>query len=392
MKQSLLILSGPYGEGHRQAAQALMETCKLSRPDAEAAVVDFMDCALPRLSSLSKKVYHRGVETFPSIYGYLFSRTRRGKPISSFMSRLHWDGLERLVKLLEDMKPSITVSTFPIAAAAMSALKTERLTDVPAVTVITDHTDHSFWIHPGTDLYIVGSEKVRRSLNALGIPDSRIAVTGIPIRPRFHAMRPEQPETVRARLGLDPHLPTVLIMGGGYGMLEKGVLQLLGCGNLGVRLQFVVICGYNEKLRQKLAERFEHGSKAHEIRLTGFVQNIEEYMAAADLIITKPGGLTTAEAVAMKLPMVLYRPLPGQEEDNAEFLIEAGVAMMANDEEELEQTVAMLMHSKDLLHAMRQCAQRLEAGKASYKALDAIFSAKPFEMPDWQKHLASLGI
>lgn len=391
----ILLLSGPFGEGHKQAAQALLETCKLARPDMKPVIVDFMEWTLPRLHGISKAMFHRGVQTFPTVYGYLFNHTRKGTVLSSFPGRLRWYGLKRIVKLLEETEPSVVVCTFPLAAAAMSALKLAGLTDVPTVTVITDHTDHSYWVHPGTDLYVVGSEKVRRGLAAVGVPDCRIKVTGIPIRPPFCANAERmggERAVVRAKLGLSSDKPVLLLMGGGYGMMHEGMVRLMiGAARSG-KMQVIVICGHNDKLRRKLEERLLGETCGDNVTLTGFVTNMEEYMGASDLVVTKPGGLTTSEAIAMRLPMVLYKPLPGQEEDNAEFLTGANVAVRATDETHLERLVLSLIGQPEKLAAMKLNMEKLHMETASFQALEAIFATRHLPVPRWERSVIRVGI
>ncbi|MDF2713208.1 MAG: galactosyldiacylglycerol synthase [Paenibacillus sp.] len=393
MNGKILLLSGPFGEGHKQAAQALLETCKLANPGAEPVIVDFMEWTLPRLHGISKAVFHQGVQKFPSVYGYLFRHTRKGSTLTSLPGRLRWYGLKRIVKLLDEVDPTVVVSTFPLAAAAMSALKMAGLTDIPTVTVITDHTDHSYWVHPGTDLYVVGSEKVRRGLLESGVPDSRIEVTGIPVRPPFcSGTAGAKRAALRTKLGLSADKPVLLLMGGGYGMMNEGMVRLMISAARTGSMQVVVVCGHNNKLRLKLEERLQNESAGRGIRLTGFVRNMEEYMGAADLVVTKPGGLTTSEAIAMQLPMVLYKPLPGQEEDNADFLTGVKVAVRASDEAELERLVAALIGQPDRLAFMRRNMERLHMERSSFRALEAILAARHCPIPRWERSTVRVGI
>lgn len=391
MSGKLLLLSGPFGEGHRQAAQALLETCRLARPDTEPVIVDFMEWTLPRLHGFSKAVFHQGMRACPSIYGYLFRHTRRGSTLSSLPGRLRWYGLGRIVKLLSEVDPTIVVCTFPPAAAALSALKLAGLTNIPAVTVITDHTDHSYWVHPGTDLYVVGSDKVRRGLLESGVADSRIEVTGIPVRPPFSEAAGAERAVLRAKLGLQADKPVLLLMGGGYGMMGEGMVRLM-IGAARGSMQVVVVCGHNDKLRAKLAERLREAQAGDAVRLTGFVRNMEEYMGAADLIVTKPGGLTTAEAIAMRLPMVLYRPLPGQEEDNVDYLTGVGVAKLASDEAELERLATRLIGQPEMLARMRRKMEKLHMEQSSARALEAILAARHSPVPRWEQAPVRVGV
>jgi len=317
------------------------------------------------------------VSKFPSLYGFLFRKTRDDTTLSILFKKIRTFGLSRMMKLIDDVKPTVIVSTFPSAAAAMSVLKVNGLTDIPTVTVITDHTDHSYWIHPGTDRYIVGSEHVRRALKRWPISELKISVTGIPIRTPFTLSYDR--DILRARHGLDPSLPAVLVMGGGYGLIGKEFIELLQSDRLSAPMQFIIICGHNAKLKEQLAEELK--GSPHRILLTGYVDYIHELMAAADLLITKPGGLTTAEALSQELPMILYRPLPGQEMDNAAYLTHAGVALQALSEEDLAAKLVQVFQNPHILHKIKGKARQYQSKAAAALAVHEILDTESGSVP-----------
>jgi processive 1,2-diacylglycerol beta-glucosyltransferase len=365
--ETILILSGNYGDGHLQAANAIQQAMRISRPDVNTVVIDFMAWNHPYTHPISRYLYMRGIQKFPSVYGYLFQKTRDTHS-SGFLKTFTWIGMKRMLKLLQEVQPSVVVSTFPFAAAALSRLKAYGLIDVPTVTVITDHTDHSYWIHAHTDHYIVGSDYVRQGLRRAGIDDRQIAVTGIPVRPEFS--RTYSKELLKTEHGLDPDLPTVLVIGGGQGMFGDGVQSL---EQMPVRLQLIVVCGHNQKLLHKLSEYAERSK--HRILLTGYITYIHELMIVSDLIITKPGGLTTSEAIALEVPMLFYKPLPGQEQDNARFLLQAGVALQARNGQELRDVLTEVLRNPHLLREMRRQARHLQTKWAAFDALEIIMQA-----------------
>lgn len=366
----VLVLSGDLGDGHRQAARALAETCGEGLAErVRAEVIDFMQEVYPYLHPMVKYCFMKGVEKAPSVYGYLYRKTRRKEampiPFKTFLSL----GLSRFLTLLEEKRPDIIVCTFPLAAAAVSLLKEKGAVSTPLVTVITDHTDHSLWLQPHTDLYLVGSEQVAAALRLHGVSSSRIRVTGIPVRRRFS----ESFDRVRLcqSFGLDPQRPVVLVMGGGSGMLDESVRSLIRSTSLLERLQLVVICGSNAAVREELeAELQEHPT--NRVIVKGFVEEIHEWMAVADLLVTKPGGLTTAEAVAMGLPMLLYKPIPGQEEDNAAVLEKAGVAIRATAARALQDQLLELADNRLALAAMQGRARQFRRQRPTEQAWDAI--------------------
>jgi processive 1,2-diacylglycerol beta-glucosyltransferase len=321
------------------------------------------------------------VKSLPSLYGYLYRKTRGDNRWSAMFKRIKAFRTYRMLELLQGVKPTKVVSTFPGAAAAMSFLRSAGLTDVPTVTVMTDYTDHSYWIHPHTDAYLVAAEHVKTALLRHRVPESRIAVTGIPVRQSF-AQSYDRVQ-LRDKHGLDPSLPVVLVMGGGCGLIGKQLLSMLQEGHLSAPVQFVVVCGRNEKLRQALEEEKARLEAEGELRLhvTGYVDYVHELMAAADLIVTKPGGLTVSEALAVGLPMLLYKPLPGQEQANAAYLLESGAAVQAADADDLAAQLQHVLADAALLAGMRAQAQAMCRKHGALDALHAILATRKTAIP-----------
>ncbi|MBO9605076.1 MAG: glycosyltransferase [Paenibacillaceae bacterium] len=375
--QRVLILTGQLGDGHRQAACAIVEAWRELKPGAEVHVVDYLEWTHPHLHELGTSCYKKWVTTMPSMYGYLFELTRRQGLLSKMFRKLRLFRSERMMALLDEVRPDVVVSTLPAAAGAMSFLKEHGLTSVPTVTVITDHTDHSYWLHPHTDRYLVGSQRTRRMLINQQVPGARIEVTGIPVRRQFCSVDGDR-AALRERLGLKANAPVVLVMGGGFGMIGLPLLDLLTEDDLPDDLQFVIVCGRNEKLLRKLTAGL--GDMGGRIILTGYVDNVHEWMAAADLIVTKPGGLTVSEAQSLALPMLLFQPLPGQEQDNADYLVEAGVALQAYSRRELATILISLFQNPQLLTTIRNRAKRLQTESASANVVSAIALACPAAM------------
>ena len=321
----LLILSASYGEGHQQAALAVRDALMDENPDLDLQIVDYLEMVHPMLNSVARYCYMKSVRFAPALYGLFYKGTSRIAPSSLIQRRLNHLGYEDLADYLRAYKPDVILSTFPTPAGVVSMLKEQGLIDIPAATVITDHAIHSQWIHHYTDHYFVGSEHVKRGLMIRGVDERRISVTGIPVRPAFLAANNRA--EVRAKLGLEDDYPTLLIMGGAYGVLGD-IVQI--CEELfqsDRRAQLIVVCGRNEKLRQTI-EQLSKDAK-NPVWVFGFTREVHELMAVSDLIVTKAGGLTISEALAMELPMLLYRPIPGQETQNATFLVKSRVAVLA---------------------------------------------------------------
>ncbi|GAB7055860.1 glycosyltransferase [Paenibacillus sp. YK5] len=372
-----LVLSGDLGDGHRQAARALAEACSAGTvPWVEAETVDFLRQIHPNLHPFVRYGFLKGVEKAPGVYGYLYKKTRASQSLSLPFRCFLGMGLQRLAALVNEKQPDVIICTFPLAAAAVSLLKSRTGLRTPLVTVITDHTDHSLWLNPHTDLYLVGSESVSAALRQRGIPATSLCVTGIPVRSCFSEASESDREALKRRLGLNPELPLVMVMGGGCGLLSEETRALIRSSVLRRHVQLTLICGSNDAARFRLEKELDKNPTPN-IRITGFVDNIHEWMAAADLLVTKPGGLTTSEAATAGLPMLLYKPIPGQEEDNASVLEKAGIAVIASKERKLRDQLLELVENRAALSAMRAKARQFRSNRPAEQAWDAIMKLQP---------------
>jgi len=310
----------------------------------------------------------QGVKHLPSLYGYLYQKTRSDSKLSFLLKRFRQASLQRLLELIQEEKPTVLVSTFPPASAAISLLKAKQMTELMAVTVITDHSDHSYWLHPYTDLYLVGSQEVKTALQQKMVPGSKVVVTGIPIRPSYSMLHNK--EELRSKFGIASSSFVVLVMGGGFGMIDDEFVEQLQSNRFPPNVQFVFICGRNAGLLQRMSEIFQ-GSR--HVILKGFVDAVHEWMAIADVLITKPGGLTVSEALAVQLPMVLIEPRPGQERDNADYLTHKGVAALCKASE-LPDQLEQLIHHPMRLREMRDRAGSCRRQHSAFHAVMEILN------------------
>ncbi|UKS25388.1 glycosyltransferase [Paenibacillus sp. HWE-109] len=381
MKQrdKLLILTGSLGDGHNKAAQAILEATRFYKPGVEVKVVDFLEWTHPYLHSVGKYCYMQWVKSLPSVYGYLYRKTREDNTFSHMFKKMKSFSTDRMLELLHEEKPTEVVCTFPGAAAAMSYLKCNGLTTVPTVTVMTDYTDHSYWIHPGTDRYLVGAEHVKQALLRYRIPEQRIVVTGIPIRMPF--TREYDRMALRDKHGLHRDMPTVLVMGGGHGLIGKQFKSVLQSDDLAEPVQFVFVCGRNEKLKLQLEEELSGEKTRHHVKVTGFVDHVHELMALSDLIVTKPGGLTISEALALELPMMLYKPIPGQEQANAKYLVGLGAAIEVKNAAELKNQLLAIIANQSLLSKLKHNVKLHQQNQDVLHTLNAIFETRHHFVP-----------
>lgn len=370
-RDKILILSATFGDGHKQVAKAIGEAVEVTLPNATPIILDIMEWIHPYLYPVSLFVYKRGIKRFPQVYSYLYKKTRVKNSFSTKLNSLFTFGLQTMLEVIQRIKPRVVVSTYPFAAGIISKLKEQGLITIPAVTIITDYTDHSYWIHPYTDLYIVGSNQVRERLISLGIEDGKIKNTGIPVRQRFIESQPR--ELLLKKYRMNQNKFTVLIMGGGDGFIGKGRSTFRALESISQTLQLIIVCGRNKKLKKQL--ELELKDYKHDVLLLGFCENIQELMAISDLMITKPGGVTTSEALAMGLPLLIYHPLPGQEEDNAEYLWKSGLAFLAKTDNDIILKIESILNDSREIKSMQLMTEPYQTRTSSFDALNVIVQA-----------------
>ena len=324
---SILILHATAGAGHKRAAQAIEAALKATGQDHR--VVDTLECTTSLFRRLYVKSYIDIVQKAPELWGYLYERSdvvvsptsRRAR------ARLAFDKLNSRAfkKLLAEVNPGVIVCTHFLPLELLSDLKGRGKLNVPVHAVVTDVSLHAFWVYPNIEHYYVATPSTARELARKGYPASQITVTGIPVDPIFANRTPGA--VARTKLGL-LEKPTVLLLSGGFGVGPMKQM-LASFAESRENLSLVVVAGNNPKLEiecKALAAKLPVP-----IKVFGFVNNMHELMDAADLVVTKPGGLTTTEILAKGRPMALVAPIPGQEQRNAEYLLEEGAAVRLYD-------------------------------------------------------------
>lgn len=341
----ILIATVTAGAGHLQAASALEESWRALRSNDHLQKLDLLDF-VPRLQrEIYVKGYVKLVEHAPELWGLVFKKTDNPKLVRK-ITKLRRAFAERsnkkFVKHLKTFRPDAVLCTHYLPVEIMGHLKGTMDGWRPlTVCVVTDFEAHALWMDQVVDLYCVAAEETKGSLVARGATPENVVVTGIPIGARFSS-EPDAP-AVRRRLGVRDDLPTLLVLSGGFGM--GPVAKILGAlDQVETPLQTLVVAGRNEDLRRELAA----ADRRHPTRVLGFVTNMHDLMAVSDLIITKPGGLTTSEALAMGKPMFILNPIPGQEAANSDFLLERGAAAKVNRVEDLPFRIGQLIGSNKL--------------------------------------------
>lgn len=346
-----LLFSVSIGAGHDSAARAISEEIILRMPDAKIEIIDTFKYINRVLNKVIVESYMETLRFTPKVWGYLYEQTEQKASfidIGQLFNRLLSTKLE---KLISDYKPDLIFCTHAFPTGIISALKAKTGIKIPVISAVTDYTIHRLWIHEHCDIYTIASPLLYNEAIQQGIPAEKIYPLGIPIKPDFENYISK--EDAQRRLGLSNKL-TILIMGGGLG-LGSIIDTVQVVQSSPIDCQIIVVCGNNEKLYNKLGSFVNDPN----IKIYGFVNNMHEIMSAADLLITKPGGLTTAEALAKGLPMIIVNPLPGQEARNTSFLMNAGVAAKVNSETELPIVLRQILENEIRIPQMKDMAKYL---------------------------------
>ena len=349
--RSYLIVAASIGSGHMKAAEALAAALLRAEPEAHVAVVDFTKRDTAWVTWFMKAVYLKMLHFMPNLYQllYRFTGHRQGaSPVQKLIASLTKRNMRSLVRR---HAADTVIFTHPFPEGAASCLKESGEEDFFFATVLTDYSVHRMWFYPGVDAFFVATERMRRSLVKEGCAATAVHATGIPILPLSPAGFDRA--AICERLGLSESLPTILVMGGGLGLGDVAH-SLEKLEDVAEKLQILVVAGKNERL---LAWVKEHAVRSHHVvRAWGYTDAVPELMAAAALLISKPGALTISEAWAMGVPLILHEPIPGPELENAMIASERGTAVWLGKGENLAALVMGLLGDAPRLASMREAA------------------------------------
>ncbi|HEX6729018.1 MAG TPA: glycosyltransferase [Pyrinomonadaceae bacterium] len=364
MFERVLILSASAGAGHVRAAEALKNAFAKMNAAREVRHIDTLDYTNKVFRRLYSQTYLDMVKSAPEMLGWLYDYL--DQPWKKERRRLALDRLNTrpFVKLLKEYKPDLTVCTHFLPAEIISWLKAKQRISKPPAIVVTDFDIHAMWLCHHYERYFVPMEETRAHMEKLGIPPAKISVTGIPIDPVF-AEHKDKVE-MRRKHALKADRVTILVSAGGFGAdsLDHVITSLM---ELQHDAQVIAIAGRNEELRARLLSLVSHAKRKTRVavNVVGYTTEMDEYMSASDLILGKPGGLTTSEALAKGLVFVIVNPIPGQEERNSDHLLEEGVAIRCNNLPALAFKIDRLLEDARRLGEMRQNVRRLARPNAA---------------------------
>lgn len=371
----VLILTADYGNGHIQVAKALKSAFERFN-GADILIKNLFFEANPWFHKWSKKVYLKsftksGRQLYRLFY-YTSKELSKNKKLNIFSY-----GYSKLESLIEIEQPDVIINTFPSFAAPNFILKGNRY--IPCYNVITDYCLHDSWVHPYIEKYYVSTTSVKQQLMNKGVIMEKICVTGIPILKEYE--QPQLTSSAYRKYGIVEGKKTVLVVAGAYGVSKE--MEYI-CNKLkhANTIQLVIICGDNDRLRQRYCHRFRFDQNVH---VLGYVQNIAELMQVSTLIITKPGGIMLTEAVAMNIPIVLTKAIPGQESENANYFKNMGAALLCKNNEKLIEQTLMLIEDKEALLKMKQAQSTIYKPNAAKAVVQDVLSNH-----QWRKTFQSM--
>ncbi len=362
----VLVVSSSAGHGHVMVARALTGGFRKRHPILDTAHVD----ALDRSASWFRRSYQWGyvamADRAPVVWRVVYDATNREmSPVGHIAARF---GGQRFIRLVERWQPDAVVCTHFLGGELLERkIKKSRIA-TRLHMVVTDYDVHRMWYWPSVQNYFVASDLVRARLCLrYGVPEDRVHVTGIPVRPQF--LRSHDPVAVRARYGLDPDRPIVLFLSGGFaaGPMRQAIL---GIWMERRDAQILAVCGRNARLRRAV-NRLPRPAGAT-LHALGFVDNVAEIMEVADLVVTKGGGATISECIAMGKPIIVSAAIPGQEERNVHALAEAGAGIWAPTPEEVRWRVSRLLSDPDQLGRMARASRAFAHPDATSEIVDRV--------------------
>lgn len=359
----LALFHASAGYGHSKIAEVIhQELLKSGVSEKDIFVEDVLDETPRWFKKIYTGIYYYSVKHIPKVWGWAYEMADHrllyplwGQRLRRLVNRSFGEGLLRRVR---QEKPDVIICTHFMAPEILGWEKMRGNISSHLVTVITDFYPHAFWVNPGTDYYWVMSDEGKKDLEGLGVLPEKIMAGGIPVSPRF---RPAgKKKEIRRREGLGEECFTILITSGSFGLGPAAEL-LEALREFGGQIQAMIVCGRNEAQLSEL----ERNAYPFKIKLYGFVSNMDELMEASDLVVAKPGGSTTSEALAKGVPMVILEPIPGQEAGNARLLKERNAAFFLGKPGDIRIVLKGILDYPAVLQEKKQAIQGLAKPEAA---------------------------
>lgn len=365
--KKIMIFYAAYGGGHLSAARSIKENIEANYTDVEVKLVDCMEYTNKVINKVTTRAYSEMAKKAPRTWGKVYWKSQSG-PLAQISTTSNKLLSIKLNKLLKDFQPNLIISTHPFASTMCAYLKKLGKLDTKIATIMTDYAPHDQWLvfNKYVDYFFVSHEGMKKQLHNKGIPNEKIYATGIPLSNKF-LLKYDKAKTLQ-NFGLSPNRKTVLFFGGGeFGLGKTQTFNIfksfVECHQ---NIQIVAIAGKNQKMKKSFEHLINELDKQEYIKVLEYTDKIPELMSISDLVVTKPGGLTTTESLASGLPIVVINPIPGQEEENAAYLEKNKVAIWIRKNDNVKEILNNLFSNPDKMQEMKIRA-RLISKKNSTK-------------------------
>lgn len=361
---NILIFSVSIGNGHDQVAHTIKDAFIAANPSNKVKIINTISLISPLLDKVILDSYLNILKFYPRAWGKIYEKTNKLDPIIDINDITNKITSSRLKKPTLNFEPDIIFCTHSFPASIITNLKEKRIINCPLITIVTDYNIHSTYINDYTDYYVIHHESLMPNMEAFGVQKEKILPFGIPIKMDFST--PLDKKQILYNLGLK-NKKNILVMGGGLGLgAINGIVNELDKKLKDI--QIIAIAGRNERLEAKL----KNLRTANDLKVYGFINNVHELMEISDCIITKPGGVTCAEILAKQKPLIIFSPLPGQESDNAEFLLNYGVAVTASGIRKIPLLINQILNLEVKINSMKEISSYLKKPNATLDLINFV--------------------
>ena len=374
--KKILIFYASYGGGHLSAAKSVESVINEKYPDYETKLVDCMKYVNKGIEKITTAAYRGMAKKAPWAWGKIYNASQKGV-MAHISTRSNAMMAVKLLKLLRSENPDIVISAHPFSSQMCAYLKRKGKINFPLATIMTDFAPHDQWLvgHEYTEFFFVAHDKMRNYLISKGIDESKVFATGIPISIRF--TKEYNRAEILKEFNLKDNKKTILFFGGwNSGSAQARTLKIFDAlANYSSNLQVVAISARNKKLQEGY-EKIVKEKNLENVTILDYTTKVPELMSIANLVVAKPGGLTTSESLAMNLPMIIINPIAGQEEENAEFLEEKGIGIWMRKDDNIKEKIENLLSDTEKLANMKECTKILAHKLSSYDIIDIVFNTK----------------
>lgn len=373
----ILIFYASYGGGHLTAAKSIDDYIAKNYKDANVELIDCMKYVNKTIEKITTSAYKEMAKVSPWVWGKIYSDSQKG-PLAHLSSRSNEIMAIKLLKLLREKNPDIIISTHPFGSQMCSYLKRKHKIHAKIATIMTDFSPHDQWLvgHETTDFFFVSNEKMKKYLISKGIAEDKVFVTGIPISAKF-LEKYDRKEILKSLNFADNKFNILFFGGGEFGLGKTKTVEIFEClvqESLKDKFQVIAISGKNKKMKANFEDVISNYNTPN-VKILEFTNHVPELMSISDLVITKPGGLTTSESLASHLPMLIINPIPGQEEENAQFLEDSGIAVWLRKSDDPNIVIHNLLLDTNKLSKMKEKTYDLAKPYATENICKIIFKS-----------------